>query len=550
MLNRQEIVNFIMAGAGSEDEEQELVFPFDEEDIDNALATVRDIASAEPTPKRRRRSLGGKKRGPEPSKVSAKFYHLPPISTVPRKLGLEDPDVKRHGQNGYGYRSVDSKGPCPDSLVVNDDTDGFEDFIGTKHPMLNGDDYYLYRLTKGRKLKEFDIHTTRELKDAKYQGTIFVYSSASGHHQDAVVSATVDERTEQVLNERFDDLNDLHSKLNGKMHDTQEILVNREDIITDAIEYYTKNPDIINCKLYVSFVGESGDDFMGLTREFFSEFWRLYLNARGANEQVNLEPNPLVLDESYHQAVGRILVHGYVVTGFLPTRLNTSTLYRLLSGREPSTDLCVTSYLKSIVPGERSFIEEKLKETATFDIDEKVRLATIFESFRLPGIPNGKDDLFESICRIGKVVSWVGPSYAICQMRSGCSLLELQALDEDSLKNYLAKLKCTGPNIANIVDPPTFSSDPVMAEMEKKVYEYLQRYLQGLCSQKSEDLLRFVTGHEVITGRITVEFNGNSNRELMIPKSHTCGMVIELSKFVNSYSNVYRMFKRVLSCAK
>ena len=64
----------------------------------------------------------------------------------------------------------------------------------------------------------------------------------------------------------------------GEMQETQELLLERGEISRCAIEYY-KDHDIVKCKLYVSYLNEPGDDFKGLTREFFSEFWRNLLQV-------------------------------------------------------------------------------------------------------------------------------------------------------------------------------------------------------------------------------------------------------------------------------
>ena len=76
--SREVILNFIMAAA--QQEEQELNFQFEEDDIQNALHNVREVARAarasSPDTKRRRKSNGGKKRGPKPSKVAIISYHL------------------------------------------------------------------------------------------------------------------------------------------------------------------------------------------------------------------------------------------------------------------------------------------------------------------------------------------------------------------------------------------------------------------------------------------------------------------------------------------
>ena len=168
--SREEILNFIMAAA--EQEEQELDFHFEEDDIENALHNVREVArvalASSPEKKRRRKSYGGKKRGPKPSKVAITSYHLPEMSKIPKNFKPQNAEVIRHMENGYGFRKIDSKGPCPDSLVVTDNAEDFSSYLHSTHPMLKEEDYFLYRLSKGRKLVELNIKTTREFSLKSY----------------------------------------------------------------------------------------------------------------------------------------------------------------------------------------------------------------------------------------------------------------------------------------------------------------------------------------------------------------------------------------------
>ena len=74
-------------------------------------------------------------------------------------------------------------------------------------------------------------------------------------------------------------MTELRERKLGEMQETQELLLERGEISQCAIDYYMKDHDIVKCKLYVSYLNEPGDDFQGLTREFFSEFWRNFLQV-------------------------------------------------------------------------------------------------------------------------------------------------------------------------------------------------------------------------------------------------------------------------------
>ncbi len=59
--------------------------------------------------------------------------------------------------------------------------------------------------------------------------------------------------------------------------------------------------------------------------------------------------------------------------------------------------------------------------------------------------------------------------------------------------------------------------------------------------------LRFVSGAEIMPGSIIVEFNGESNQELMIPIAHTCATSIHLSRFFLAYESLATNLKNLIA---
>eukprot|EP00112_Aurelia_sp_Birch-Aquarium-sp1_P015961 Seg3578.3 transcript_id=Seg3578.3/GoldUCD/mRNA.D3Y31 product="Ubiquitin-protein ligase E3A" protein_id=Seg3578.3/GoldUCD/D3Y31 len=84
---------------------------------------------------------------------------------------------------------------------------------------------------------------------------------------------------------------------------TQQLLLRRDHIVDDAVQQY-QDIAILHHKLSVKFDGEKGEDLDGLTREFFSLF--------------SLNPTKMI-DADELKAVGRILMHGYILCGYFHT---------------------------------------------------------------------------------------------------------------------------------------------------------------------------------------------------------------------------------------
>ena len=110
----------------------------------------------------------------------------------------------------------------------------------------------------GRKLIEVTIRTTKQLKDLKYKGVLFVKCSEPVDHppEDATADAAASPN----------DIRELYHPSS-----TQQVLVNLDGIQT-AIKLCIHDA-ILNCGLCITFKNEAGDDFQGLTREFFCCFW-------------------------------------------------------------------------------------------------------------------------------------------------------------------------------------------------------------------------------------------------------------------------------------
>lgn len=138
------------------------------------------------------------------------------------------------------------------------------------------------------------------------------------------------------------------SQIVNTMVHKQQILVSREDL--DA--------SIMDCRVYVRFLGEQGDDMDDLTREFYSSFWVRFANDHIQGESSKyfcLTPQFGLSDEQL-LAAGRILIHGFVLTGYLPIHVSYAQLFLILTGRMPSSSLSETSFLATLTDSDQQKI--------------------------------------------------------------------------------------------------------------------------------------------------------------------------------------------------
>ncbi|XP_057316242.1 uncharacterized protein LOC130657278 isoform X2 [Hydractinia symbiolongicarpus] len=198
----------------------------------------------------------------------------------------------------------------------------------------------------------------------------------------------------------------------------QQLLIDRSNLVADAIEQY-QDTSILDCKVFIKFLDEEGHDLDGLTKEFFSSFWIKFSEQylKGENQKYfTVQPEP-VLTDAQLKAVGMILVHGFLLTGYLPLMINNSQLFIILSGKEPSSESMATSFLSVIGETNKQLIL-KAKQMSCYDNSLKmslVRLLSMYESTYLSS-PSTIDNCIKNISKYMMVKK---PYFALQKMSLG-----------------------------------------------------------------------------------------------------------------------------------
>jgi hypothetical protein len=118
---------------------------------------------------------------------------------------------------------------------------------------------------------------------------------------------------------------------------------------------------------------------------------------------------------------------------------------------------------------------------------------------------------------------------------------------EEEFKGYLDELKPDGKKIIDVLVKS--AGDAEGMPHEDRVFDFLKRFFNGLSSLHCERFLKFVTSQEVLTTNtvILVQFNGNTNPEMMIPLSFTCGNVFRISKYFFTYDHLEKTMYDLLN---
>ena len=120
--------------------------------------------------------------------------------------------------------------------------------------------------------------------------------------------------------------------------EVRRVTVRRHDILENVVQMYKEDPDIVKCRLNVHFLGEKGIDFGGVTKDFFTSFWEVAFQTYfdGDAVKVPLVSPQKLADKPRMQALGRVLEHGWRLTGELPVRFCEASIIAVLHGKRPS----------------------------------------------------------------------------------------------------------------------------------------------------------------------------------------------------------------------
>lgn len=115
---------------------------------------------------------------------------------------------------------------------------------------------------------------------------------------------------------------------------TGHITINRSRIYEHAIETYLEKPNLANhfSDMFVSFTGEEAVDFGGVSRDFFSGFWEEAYKKMFDGAALLTPACHADVDVDQFEVLGRILSHGYLCCGFIPTRITFPVLAFALLG--------------------------------------------------------------------------------------------------------------------------------------------------------------------------------------------------------------------------
>ena len=320
------------------------------------------------------------------------------------------------------------------------------------------------------------------------------------------------------------------------------LTVHRSCIRPELIEHF-KDPSVMNCNIDFKVINEKGEFEkgvgVGVICEVYTLFWNEFSISMTLGER---ERVPFVRHDYFVQeweAVGRILVKGFVSVSYFPTFLSKAFLCYCLFGNQVPDSMFVDSFTKYLSPVEEEFIVDIIRKNQLPDDDE---FTDFLERFKCRSVVT-TENLSQVILEISKQELVQKPHLMISSLQPFVQQLKQYAQFQTipAVEGFYDSLKPTTKKVLSCL-----TSNP-QSDGERDAFKFLQRFVRGLEMPKLLQFLRFTTAMDImIDKKIEVTFlkcEGLSAR----PIAHTCGLLLEISSTYANYVELREDFMNILN---
>ena len=246
-------------------------------------------------------------------------------------------------------------------------------------------------------------------------------------------------------------------------------------------------------------------------------------------------------------SLGAVPSHGYIVSGFLLTRVVFPSLACILLG--PSTEvpahILVEAFADSLSPFERSTLKDALNETGGKFAEYLLpKLLAILSRYGCRVSPN-PTTLRSQLVAIAKFEFQIKPLAAVGSISSGIPKEQKEfweSFSVEELYTLYTAVSGTPEKVLEILEEPMYDN-----ECQARVFSYLQQFIGDMKRDEIRRFLRFTTGSAVLfDDQISVTFNSLSGIARR-PIAHTCSCILELPSTYLNYLDFEQEFKCILS---
>lgn len=294
------------------------------------------------------------------------------------------------------------------------------------------------------------------------------------------------------------------------------------------IDFY-RDEKVVGKSVSVDMISDNLDTAVGdgVTRELFSLFWEEFLSVGGGSSHIPLPIRPKTDD---YVALGRILHHGYILTGYFPTRIAKACMLQAICN-EASEDCIVQSFVNTLPPKQKEIVCQALGSSSydTFPMDDICDILEDHGSARLPSFGN----LHAIIQEISAVELLSKPYLCLSKLKEGMGPF-WNVVTPEQVHSIYQMCQPSAKRVIEclILDPKT--------KKEEKIGRWLKMYLKECTEKIIRRFVWFCTGTDMIVpGRSIKVCFESMPEEMQRPKAKTCFCILILPTCYPSYSKLH-----------
>ena len=334
---------------------------------------------------------------------------------------------------------------------------------------------------------------------------------------------------------------------NGMPH-----LVRRDFVYDDCLKLYTLELDIIlqEFPFRISYEDERAIDTGGVARDFFCAFWEVALVKHFDGSNLLVPSSHAQIDISVLPKLGCILAHGFMTTGFLPTKIAFPVIAATFLGPMVAIEdkILLESFIDYLCVFESNQLRQATllaKQSVTFTKQLETALVNLLGRFGARESPT-PGNIHKMVTEVARHELMMKPACSLLALHSGVPKEYLTFFSKEfSIASLFSLYKILNASpemvLAAIREPES------MTHSETRIFEYITTFVGSLGVDQIRRFLRFVTGGSAMLGKeICITFNslqGFARR----PISHTCSCTLELSTSYLTYPEFAEEFSLVLA---
>lgn len=338
----------------------------------------------------------------------------------------------------------------------------------------------------------------------------------------------------------------MHQKLYSELASDEPIQVSRESVRPDLLRC-NDNDDVVSSTIKVTFTDEEGEDCGGLTRDMFFAFWEEAFDMHFDGEEIKMpfaSPSNLHGARNTFEAMSRIFLHSFILTGAIPVRFcQSSVMGAFLGSQSIPGPVLLRDLLNHVSEREAKVMSLAMSATEKESITDEQEdiLFSVFARFAMRIAPLWGESLKDQLIKLARFIFVLKPLCILQWMVDGVPKNHVDELwsqlNSSDFESLYKSLKLSVPRVLQ-----SLRTESDLKPEEEVAFYYLKDFVGNMDRELLERFLCFVTGTlSASLSPITVSFNRAEG-----PKASTCSNCLVISVCYSTLSEFKREFTNIL----